>query len=314
MRRLFLISLFALLPAPASAAAPPASCLAAYEQLRAGQFAETAASMAECGASTDKPTPAHTVMLHERAQVLDRLGRRDEALAQRIALTDKAHFETGLDDAFSGPGVWTRNPDKLRARQATGITRAELLLDIAWQSLGAKDSRAAIAWAERSARHALTRFRPESEWLPMDREAGCAIALRGFARAEAGDDRHALADIMRGHIRGCEKLPVAEKTALLSEDARRKVEELKRQFDAYQAEARRVNAENLNRSAAKASAGKAGQESDAAALSRLALGALAISVDNAKAVKPVLAKRQDLLAAEAAVLGPEPLFDEAAKQ
>lgn len=310
MRRLFLIPLFALLPAPVAAAAPPASCLAAYEQLRAGQLAEAADSMAQCAQAT--PVDARqTVMLYERAQVLDRLGRRDEALAQRIALTDKAHFETGLADAFSGPGAWSRDPDKVRARQATGITRAELLLDIAWQALGAKDTRAAITWAERSARHALTRFRPEREWLPMDRDAGCAIALRGFARAEAGDEQRALVDIMRGHIRGCEKLPVAEKAALLSEDSRRQVEELKRQFEAYQAEARRVNAENLNRSAAKASAGK--DDPTAASLSGLALGALVISVDNDKAVKPVLARRQDFLAAEAAVLGPEPLLDEAAR-
>ncbi|TCJ12216.1 hypothetical protein EZJ19_12785, partial [Parasulfuritortus cantonensis] len=241
-RLLVLACLAGATPARAADGVPP-SCIGAYDQLRAGKLSEAAAGMAECGAAS-RPGPARTVLLYDRVRVLDRLGRADEARAQLLALTDKADFETGLADEVSGPGAWSRDPELVRARRATGVNRADLLLDLAWRALRAKDAKGAVDWAERSARHALTRFRPEAEWLPMDRDAGCAIALRGFARADLGDDQGALVDIVRGYIRGCDKLPVAEKAGLLGEDSRRRVDELKRRFDALQDEVRRVTEAN----------------------------------------------------------------------
>lgn len=290
--------------ASAHAADPvPAACRIAYEQIRAGKLAEAVDSMAQCA----KATPAdkrQTVMLYERAMILDKLERPGEALAQLIALTDKAYFETGLADEFSGPGAWSRDPEMTRQRQATGINRADLLLDIAWRKLRNKDVKAAIDWSERSAKHALTRFKPESEHFPMDRDAGCAMALRGFARADSGDNQRAMIDLMRGYIRGCEKLPVAEKAGLLADDSRKKVEELKQQFNTLQAEVRWVTEENISRNKAISATGSL---HDVAIKTTIAIS------HNLKAVEPVMKKRREFLAAEAAVLGPEPLFEEAAK-
>ena len=285
---------------------PPKSCTLAYEQIRSQKLSEAVDSMAQCG----KETPVdkrQTVMLYERALVLQKLDRKDEALAQMIALTEKPHFETGLADAFSGPGAWSRDPEQIQRRQATGISRANFLLDIAWNALGVKNPKAAIEWSEKSAKHALTRFRPEDEWLPMDADAGCAIALRGFARADLGDNQRALIDLMRSYIRGCDKLPVAEKAELLDADSRKKVESLKLQFKSLQAENTRVTEENRHRN--KLAAAKSSSGSGTESFAQQALITTVTLSNNIKAVEPVMKQRLAFLAEEAKVLGPEPLFD-----
>lgn len=300
------LALFCLGTATAHAASPAhPACVTAYDDARAGKLAEAAAKMTECGAATDKPTPGHTVVLYDRARLLDKLGRHDEALAQLVALTDKTHFETGLADEFSGPGAWSRDPDKTRVRQATGLNRADLLLDIAWRKLRAKDYPAAMDWAERSARHALTRYRPDGEFFPNDRDAGCALALRGFARFEAAPDdaTPAWADLARGYIRGCEKLPVAAEIGRLSDDNRKAINALKQRFETLQAEARMAT-EQVRQTQREAAAKPAGAD-----LGALGLSMLTGITARQKAVEPVLRLRTEFLAAETRAFGREPLLE-----
>lgn len=300
MRSLLLPSLLYLLAAPAFAGEVPPSCTAAYEQLRAGQLSEATDSMAQCARATPVDV-RQTVMLYERVQLLDRLGRHEEALTQLIALTEPAHFETGLDDSLSGPGAWSRDAAQVQARRATGIQRADLLLDIGWRKLRKRDFAAAIDWAERSARHALTRYRPDGDLLPNDRAAGCALALRGFARAESGASSQAIwADLSRGHIRGCEKLPVAAEIARLSADNRKLIETLKQRFEALQTAVSTTSTQLRNQTQATARPATGD-------LGALGQGMLAGITARQKAVEPLLAQRQEFLAAETSALGNEPL-------
>ncbi|MEW5786824.1 MAG: hypothetical protein AB1899_03110 [Pseudomonadota bacterium] len=291
--------------APAASPVHPA-CTTAYEEARAGKLAEAAAGMAECAAAS-KPSLAVTVMLYDRVRILDRLGRSEEALAQRMALTDKAHFETGLDDAFSGPGAWSRDPERVKARQAVGLSRFDLLLDIAWNHHRARNYQAAVDWSERAARHALTRYRPESEFLPMDRDAGCALGLRGLARFELDPQSGKLSwpDISRGYIRGCTKLPLAQDIATQPEAVRQRLDELKARFEALQAEAQRVSAA-IRKREAQPSAGN-GSYGD------LAFGLMGRLADRKKDLEPLFKQRADFLAAETATLGREPLSEIEAK-
>lgn len=284
------------------------SCRVAYEEARAGKLDLAVTSLAQCGASTNKPTHQHTLALLDRARFLDQLGRQDEAEKQLLALTEPAHFETGLADVFSGPGAWSRDPDKTRARQATGLNRADLLLEISRRRLQAKDYPAAINWAERSAQHALTRFQPEGEFFPMDRDVGCALAMRGFARAEIDSlQRAAWSDILRGYIRGCQKLPLADNLAQQPEAARQKINALKQQFEHVQVEEKRVaeaiQTERSERAAKRTSSGS----SDSFLL---AMDMLADNTSRKKLAEPVLKLRDEFLAAEADTLGQEALFDQ----
>lgn len=287
-----------------SAEAIDPSCRLAYEQARAEKLTEAVASLERCGASTKKPAAAHTLALYDRARLLDKLGRRDEAEKQLLALVDKVHFETGLTDDISGPGVWSRDPAKVKVRTAIGINRADLLLEIAWRRMGAKDYKAAMRWAERSAQHALTRYRPESEYLPMDRDSGCAFALRGFARAQVETDKTpALTDMLRGYIRGCSKLPVAAEVANQSEEAQKGIEALKQRFDAYQAEATRAN-ERINQAYSKS----AQRNADDPSLSVLSMGLISALAERQKQLEPMLKLRAEFLALESRALGSDPLL------
>jgi tetratricopeptide (TPR) repeat protein len=299
------LALLALFSLSAVAAPTPSpfhpSCKAAYDDIQAGKHSEAAAKLAQCGAAS-KPSPDLTVILYDRVRILDALGRHDEALAQRVALTEKAHFETGLIDSF-GPGPWSRDPERVKARKAIGIRRYDLLLDIAWGYHRAKNYQAAVDWAERAARHALTRYVPEDEFLPMDRDAGCAIGLRGLARFELDPQSGKLywPDISRGYIRGCTKLPLAEDIATQPEPVRKRIDELKVRFDALQAEAGRVRASILKREAKP----KSGDNSNGAD----AFKYLIQLTDRQKDLEPVFKQRAEFLSAETNTLGREPLSE-----
>jgi len=317
MKKTLFLLIFVLPISGIAADAIHPSCRVAYEEARAGKLAEAAAKMAECGASVEKPTRAHTVMLYDRVKVLDHLGRHDEALAQREALTDKAHFETGLADEFSGPGAWSRDPELVKQRKATGITRFDLLLDIAWRHHQEKRYAKAMDWAERAARHALTRYRPEASYYPLDREAGCAIGLRGMARFELDPQsgKQSWPDLSRGYIRGCTKLPLAGDIATLPEATRKRFDDLKARFDAFQAEAAKVNAAAREKENAPLPESKKGANGDMAwaALSDMALASVVRIDARIKAMEPVFKLRADYLAAETATLGREPLAEIEAK-
>jgi tetratricopeptide (TPR) repeat protein len=304
-----LLVVSALFSLAATAASVHPSCITAYEDTRAGKLAEAAAKLAECGTSVEKPTLAHTVVLYDRVKVLDRLGRHDEALAQREALTDKAHFETGLADEFSGPGAWSRDPELVKQRKATGITRFDLLLDIAWRHHQEKRYAKAMDWAERAARHALTRYRPEASYYPLDREAGCAIGLRGMARFELDPQsgKQSWPDLSRGYIRGCTKLPLAGDIATLPEATRKRFDDLMTRFDAFQAEAVKINAAARQKENAPLPNSKDGAQGG------MAWTALGRIVERQKAIEPVFKLRADYLAVETATLGREPLNDIEAK-
>lgn len=295
--------LLTLVTTPALATDPVSpSCITAYDDIRAGKLSEAAARMAECGAAS-KPSRSLTVLLFDRVRVLDKLGRHDEAFTQLRALTDKAHFETGLADEFSGPGVWSRDPDRVKTRQATGQRRFDLLLDIAWRYHLAKDYRAAMDWAERAARHALARYRLEGEFFPLDQDAGCAIALRGMARFELDPQsgKQSWPDLSRGYVRGCTKLPIANDIATLPEGTRKRFDALKASFDVFQVEVARVS-EAIRKRETTAGA-------DNAALDALARSLLSQLADRLIAMKPVLKQRADYLAAETGTLGREALFE-----
>lgn len=307
----FVLVLFSL-PAVAAPAASPAvhpTCITAYEDARAGKLNEAAAKMAECGASVEKPTLAHTVVLYDRVKVLDRLGHHDEALEQMVALTAKAHFETGLADEFSGPGAWSRDPEKVKQRQATGISRFDLLLDIAWRHHRAKHYSMAMDWAERAARHALTRYRPEASFYPMEREAGCAIGLRGMARFELDPQsgKQSWPDLSRGYIRGCTKLPLAGDIATLPEATRKRFDDLKARFDAFQTEVAKVS------DAIRQKENAASPEPVNGSYGDLGFSLMVKALERNQALEPVLKLRADYLAAETATLGLEPLFEQEAK-
>lgn len=308
--RLILTAMLAIVPAIglATESVHP-SCTDAYEDARAGKLTEAAAKMAECGASVKKPTLGHTVVLYDRVKVLDHLGRHGEALAQMEALTDKAYFETGVADEFSGPGAWSRNPELVKQRKATGISRFDLLLDIAWRHYQDKRYAQAMDWAERAARHALTRYRPEASYHPLDREAGCAIGLRGMARFELDPQsgKQSWPDLSRGYIRGCGKLPLAGDIATLPEATRKRLDDLKTRFDDFQAEAAKINAAARQKENAPSPDSKEGAYGD------MAFKLMGKILDRQKAMEPVFKMRADYLAAETATLGREALNEIEAK-